>query len=461
MPNNISEWFVSDAGNNTGSAPDYPVEGQSPSSVNDTMRTIYGAVARWYQDTNGTLITGGSGNTFTLTSNNSHAALGDQSFFVFQVNRANTGASTLNVDGLGAKSLRIGGAALASGVLVADTVLVVVYNATDDAYDILGGIAHGSLATQNTVNDSNWSGTDLAVGNGGTGSSTASGARTNLGLGSAATEADTKYNHRSNNLSDVASASTSRTNLGLGSLATASNVNNSNWSGTDLAVANGGTGASDASGARTNLGLGSAATQADTRYNHRSNNLSDVASASTARTNLGVAIGSDVQAHDADLDAISALAKTNGNFVVGNGSTWVAESGATARASIGANSASNLTTGTIPAARIGASGVTQHQAALALNATQTATTRSTSTTLVARQMHAITAGATVNSGTQGEWVAIYNNSASAITLTQGSGVTLRLAGTTTTGNRTLAARGMCVIYYNTSTDVIASGSGLS
>jgi len=53
-----------------------------------------------------------------------------------------------------------------------------------------------------------------------------------------------------------------------------------------------------------------------------------------ARTSLGVAIGSDVQAWDTDLDAIAALANTDSNFIVGNGSAWVAETAATARTSL-------------------------------------------------------------------------------------------------------------------------------
>lgn len=48
-------------------------------------------------------------------------------------------------------------------------------------------LALAGLATVNTVSNSEWFGTDLAVSNGGTGASTASAARSNLGLGTAAT----------------------------------------------------------------------------------------------------------------------------------------------------------------------------------------------------------------------------------------------------------------------------------
>lgn len=55
-----------------------------------------------------------------------------------------------------------------------------------------------------------------------------------------------------------------------------------------------------------------------------SNNLSDVASASTARTNLGLAIGTNVQAYDATLQSLSSLGTTADRYAYTTGvDTWV------------------------------------------------------------------------------------------------------------------------------------------
>lgn len=58
----------------------------------------------------------------------------------------------------------------------------------------------------------------------------------------------------------------------------------------------------------------------------------------------------------------------------------------------------------------------------------------------------------------GDVVMIYNNSASTVTLTQGAGLTLRLAGTATTGSRTIDQRGFATIWFNSATEAIVSGN---
>tara|TARA_B100000035_G_C21007022_1_gene557781 strand:- start:161 stop:634 length:474 start_codon:yes stop_codon:yes gene_type:complete len=72
-------------------------------------------------------------------------------------------------------------------------------------------------------------------------------------------------------------------------------------------------------------------------------------------------------------------------------------------------------------------------------------------------------GVTVASGvfSIGDVVTIYNNSSSSQTITQGSSVTLRQAGTSNTGNRSLALYGVATLMCVASNTFVISGVGLS
>jgi len=74
-----------------------------------------------------------------------------------------------------------------------------------------------------------------------------------------------------------------------------------------------------------------------------------------------------------------------------------------------------------------------------------------------------TGGVTVPSGifSAGQTISIYNDSGSSQTITQGAGTTLRLAGSASTGTRTLAGYGLATILCYGSNTFVVTGAGLT
>lgn len=81
-------------------------EGMAPSAVNDSARGGMASMAKWRDDTNGSLVTGGTSTAYTVSTNTGMDALAANYQITFQVNADNGGTTTLNVDGKGAKPLR-------------------------------------------------------------------------------------------------------------------------------------------------------------------------------------------------------------------------------------------------------------------------------------------------------------------------------------------------------------------
>lgn len=145
---NVSEWSVS-AGSNNSAPPAGAPENMLPGKVNDCMREIMAAVARWYNDSAlGTLTTAGGTTAYTLTTNNANASLTDIPVMAVKANATNTGACTLNVDGLGAKSLvKAQGLALAAGDFATGTVYMIAYNQASTRFEIVNSLSNDTFAS--------------------------------------------------------------------------------------------------------------------------------------------------------------------------------------------------------------------------------------------------------------------------------------------------------------------------
>lgn len=134
-------WSKTAASNATADTTINWAEGQSPSSVNDSARAMMARTAEYRDDVAGTITTGGSATAYTITSNQVFDTLahlsGQMIAFVPHATNTNTvGVDvTLNVDGLGAKSIRLRpGVALPDGALILGTPYVVVYNNSDAVF---------------------------------------------------------------------------------------------------------------------------------------------------------------------------------------------------------------------------------------------------------------------------------------------------------------------------------------
>ena len=126
---------------------------------------------------------------------------------------------------------------------------------------------------------------------------------------------------------------------------------------TPLSVSDGGTGNSTLTAGSVLLGNGTSAVTTVSRGNISGDGKVIISGGTSAILGNGVSlsIGGNI-ASGSKLNDISSITPTDSVILVGNGTTWVAESGATARTSLGLGSSDNVTFATLTATNLSNSG---------------------------------------------------------------------------------------------------------
>lgn len=149
MASGVVTWSQTAATNATADSAVNFAEGQAPSSLNDSARGLMASVAKWRDDIAGAITTGGTSTAYTVTSNQTFAALTAGYVVAFVPHTTNGATVTINVDGLGAKPLRTAPATeLQSGVLIEGTPYTATYFTSNSGEWIIHGIVSNYLGLE-------------------------------------------------------------------------------------------------------------------------------------------------------------------------------------------------------------------------------------------------------------------------------------------------------------------------
>lgn len=147
-------WSVTASANNTADSTINLREGWAPSQVNNSVRALMAAAAKYRDDVSGQLNTGGSSTAYTITSNQVYTSLTDGIIIAARMHATNGTDPTLNVDSLGAKDIYgVSGTNVSSGDLQSGSIKIFTYDSGDDAWYVHGytpGSTRGSLGLDTT-----------------------------------------------------------------------------------------------------------------------------------------------------------------------------------------------------------------------------------------------------------------------------------------------------------------------